>query len=122
MCFFFFAEMEMPIQRSLFLMESKGFSANYNEMFALSEQLLEIMKRLESTIYKMNCRKFNIASSVEVANVLGMRYKASTSKAALTKMADPMSDLIMQWRKLSGTLSKTVRPLLQCIQNNRYKK
>lgn len=114
-----FIEMEMPIQGSLFAMETKGFAADYKKLFELGEHLKDIMKILEAKIFKMNCRKFNIASSTEVAKVLGMRQKASTSKAVLNKMSDPMSDLIVQWRKLGGILYKNIRPLMECVKNNR---
>lgn len=43
----------------------------------------------------------------------------STRKKVLEKNEHPISDLILQWRKLSGTISKMLLPLLRQIKNNR---
>lgn len=122
-------EMEMPIQHSLFIMEIAGMSVCPTAMNRLNDQIEELMQRLEKKMFKMHGRRFNIASSGEVAKVLNMRGsnngvektgRVSTAKAVLEKMTDdPMSTLIMQWRKLSAALNKTLRPLQRNVYRNR---
>lgn len=120
-------EMEMPIQRTLFQMEVTGLPVDPTAMTTLGDDMDNLMRKIEKKIYQMNGRRFNIASSADVAQVLGMRNKhqmakgskVSTAKAVLEKMSDPMATLIRQYRKLDATLNKSLRPLLRCIRNNR---
>ena len=122
-----FKDLEMPIQTSLLKMELKGFGVNESHLYELSEKVTRLLKTLEETIYEVNGRKFNLTSSKDVAQVLGI-YKnlqiarskrVSTSKKVLSKLEMPLADLIMQYRKMSAILSNSVQPLLNSIQNNR---
>lgn len=45
--------------------------------------------------------------------------KISTAKNVLLKLSDPLSQLIVQHRKLVATLNKTMRPLKRSILKNR---
>lgn len=116
----------MPIQHSLFQMEVAGLAVDPDAMERLSDQMDDLMKQLERKMFKVHGRRFNVASSSEVAKVLNMHAKngatskISTAKAVLEKMTDdPMSIWIMQWRKLSATVAKTLRPLQRCIYKRR---
>lgn len=119
--------MEMPIQGTLFEMEMTGLAVDPVAMTTLGDGLDNLMRKIEQKIYQINGRRFNIASSADVAKVLGLRNKhqmasgskVSTAKAVLEKMSDPMATLIRQYRKLGATLNKSLRPLLRCICNNR---
>lgn len=115
--------MEMPIQQSLIAMEIAGMAVDSERLEQLAARMDDQMRRLEAQMYKTNGRRFNVASSAEVAKVLGMRGKngkVSTAKAVLQKLtADPMSGWIMQWRKLSAALQKTLRPLQQTVYRER---
>lgn len=123
----YYIEMEMPIQRTLFEMEVTGMAADPAAMTTLCDDIDQLMRKFEQKIYQLNGRRFNIASSADVAKVLGMRNKrqtatgskVSTAKAILEKMSDPMATLIRHYRKLDATLNKSLRPLLRCIRNNR---
>lgn len=115
--------MEMPIQHSLISMEIAGMSIDADQLEQLATLMENLMKRLEREMFKVHGRRFNVASTVEVAKVLGMRGgrgKVSTAKAVLQKMtADPMSGWVMQWRTLSAALNKTMRPLQQAMYRGR---
>lgn len=115
----------MPIQHSLAQMEIAGLSIAPDLMERLTEQIDDLMKQLERQMFRVHGRRFNIASSIDVSKVLGMdggkkgAPKVSTAKAVLEKMTDdPMSGWVMQWRKLSACVTKTLRPL----QRNIYRK
>lgn len=118
-------EMEMPIQHSLAQMEITGLPVAPEAMERLTDQINDLMKQLERQMFRVHGRPFNIASSIDVGKVLRMHSgkngttKMSTAKAVLEKITDdPMSGWIMQWRKLSACISKTLRPL----QRNIYQK
>lgn len=120
--------MEMPIQQSLIAMEIAGMSVCPDQLSQLTGSIADLMRRLEGEMFKLHGRRFNVASAGEVAKVLGMRKKAgdtgkvSTAKAALQKLvggSDPMPDWIMQWRKLSAAVTKTLRPLQQNLYRRR---
>lgn len=117
--------MEMPIQHSLAQMEITGLPIQPDEMERLNDQIDDLMKQLERQMFRVNGRRFNIASSIDVSKVLRMHSKpgsakVSTAKAVLEKMTDdPMSGWIMQWRKLSACITKTLRPLQRNIYRRR---
>lgn len=122
--------MEMPIQQSLIAMEIAGMAVSPDQLAQLTGNISDLMRQLEREMFKLHGRRFNVASAGEVAKVLGMRKRAgtaggkvSTAKAALQKLAagsdDPMPDWIMQWRKLSAALTKTLRPLQQTVYRRR---
>lgn len=117
--------MEMPIQHSLAQMEITGLPVAPDAMERLTELIDDLMKQLERQMFRVNGRHFNIASSVDVGKVLRMRgknglTKVSTAKAVLERMTDdPMSGWVMQWRKLSACVTKTLRPLQRNIYRRR---
>lgn len=117
--------MEMPIQHSLAQMEITGLPVAPDAMEHLTELIDDLMKQLERQMFRVNGRHFNIASSVDVGKVLRMRgknglTKVSTAKAVLERMTDdPMSGWVMQWRKLSACVTKTLRPLKRNIYRRR---
>ncbi|EDV94624.1 DNA polymerase theta [Drosophila grimshawi] len=119
----FFRELEMPIQISLCHMESIGFPAKGHRLQTLFQQMLATMKKLEAKIYELHGSRFNLGSTQAVAKVLGLHRKAngriSTSRQILEKLDSPMSQLILNYRKLSMLLSKNMQPLLKCCQANR---
>ncbi|XP_030556308.1 DNA polymerase theta [Drosophila novamexicana] len=119
----FFRELEMPIQMSLCNMECIGFPAQEQRLQRLFQQMLGTMKKLEVKIYELHGARFNLGSTQAVAKVLGLHRKAngriSTSRQILEKLDSPISQLILDYRKLSMLLAKNMQPLLKCCQENR---
>lgn len=113
----------MPIQLSLCHMECIGFPAKEHSLQRLFQQMLATMKRLESKIYELHGSRFSLGSTQAVAKVLGLHRKAngrvSTSRQILEKIDSPISQLILNYRKLSMLLAKSMQPLLKCCQANR---
>lgn len=64
-----FLDVEMPIQSILASMEVIGFPVDSNKLFDLSQTLALRAREMENEIYKINGRKFNIASTLEVTKV-----------------------------------------------------
>lgn len=62
-----------------------------------------------------------MTSSKDVAKVIGIYRgrKVSTSKQVLEKNENPISNIVLQWRKLNSTLTKMVYPLLRMVENER---
>lgn len=120
---FSIAELEMPIQVSLYNMECIGFPAKEHRLQRLYQQMVATMKKLETKIYELHGSRFNLGSTQAVAKVLGLHRKAngkvSTSRQILEKIDSPISQLILSYRKLNMLLSKNMQPLLKCCQENR---
>lgn len=57
--------------------------------------------------------------ALKLFQILGMVKKSSTSKSNLLKLNNPLTDTILQYRKLSAILNNTVRPMLLAIENER---
>uniref|UniRef100_A0A1B0DMP4 DNA polymerase theta n=1 Tax=Phlebotomus papatasi TaxID=29031 RepID=A0A1B0DMP4_PHLPP len=117
-----FRELEMPIQISLFRMELTGFPVNSDEMEKFVEDCENLFGQLEKKIFTLHGKRFNIASSRAVANVLGIakgKGKVSTAKSVLEKLGTPLSKLIMQHRTLTAVFTKTLHPLARSIEVDR---
>lgn len=108
---------------SLCNMECIGFPAQEHRLQRLFQQMLGTMKKLEVKIYELHGARFNLGSTQAVAKVLGLHRKAngriSTSRQILEKLDSPISQLILDYRKLSMLLAKNMQPLLKCCQENR---
>ncbi|XP_037904628.1 DNA polymerase theta [Hermetia illucens] len=119
----FYHELEMPVQISLWKMEVIGFPVNEVALGNLSKHILEVMKKLERKMYELHGSRFNLSSTSAVARVLGLHKKpngrVSTAKQILEKIDSPMSNLILNYRKLGATLNKTIQPLIQNAKNGR---
>lgn len=59
----------MPIQRVLFVMELAGFPVENEKIFEVRTELADTLKCLETKIFNINGRPFNISASKEVAKV-----------------------------------------------------
>lgn len=117
-----FRELEMPIQVSLFRMEMVGFPVNSDEMEKFVEDCENLFGQLEKKIFTLHGKRFNIASSRAVANVLGIakgKSKVSTAKSVLEKQGTPLSKLIIQHRTLTAIFTKTLQPLARSIEVDR---
>ncbi|XP_012529717.2 DNA polymerase theta [Monomorium pharaonis] len=115
-----FREVEMRIVTVLACMELSGIGVNLKSLQELSSVISNEMQSLETKAYDLAGRKFNFSSSKEVGQVLGLYKdkKVSTSKAVLEKCDNPISSLVISWRKLSSTRTKMIYPLLKLAQND----
>lgn len=68
----------MPIQRILFVMEIIGFPVEKQKISDVSAELADTLKYLETQIYRLHGKNFDIKSSKEVAKV--MRLHVSNYK------------------------------------------
>ncbi|XP_032671376.1 DNA polymerase theta isoform X2 [Odontomachus brunneus] len=115
-----FRDVEMRIATILACMELSGIGVNLKSLQELSSVVLNEMQSLETRAYDLAGRKFNFSSSKEVGQVLGLYKdkKVSTSKAVLEKCDNPISRLVISWRKLSATKTKILYPLLNLSQKD----
>ncbi|XP_017770850.1 PREDICTED: DNA polymerase theta [Nicrophorus vespilloides] len=112
---------EMDCMVILARMELSGFGVDLSKMQILSEKLKEYCTALETKAHQLAGKRFSLTSSTEVAKVIGL-YKGKrvrTNKQVLEQNNHPISNLIIQWRKLNSTLTKMIYPLLRMVENNR---
>ncbi|XP_018400080.1 PREDICTED: DNA polymerase theta [Cyphomyrmex costatus] len=115
-----FRDVEMRIMTILACMELSGIGINLKSLQELSSVVSNEMQSLEMKAYDLAGRKFNFSSSKEVGQVLGLYKdkKVSTSKTVLEKCDNPISTLVISWRKLSATRTKMIYPLLNLAQGD----
>ncbi|XP_072765089.1 DNA polymerase theta isoform X1 [Anoplolepis gracilipes] len=115
-----FREIEMRTVTILASMELSGIGVNLKSLQELSLITSNEMQSLETKAYDLAGRKFNFSSSKEVGQVLGLYKdkKVSTNKAVLEKCDNPISNLVISWRKLSATKTKIIQPLLKLAQKD----
>ncbi|XP_011146257.1 DNA polymerase theta isoform X2 [Harpegnathos saltator] len=115
-----FRDIEMRIATILACMELSGIGVNLKALQETLSVILSEMQSLETRAYDLAGRKFNLSSSKEVGQVLGLYKdkKVSTSKAVLEKCDNPISRLVISWRKLNATKTKIVYPLLNLSQED----
>ncbi|XP_020280353.1 DNA polymerase theta isoform X2 [Pseudomyrmex gracilis] len=113
-----FRDVEMRIVIVLACMELSGIGVSLKSLQELSSVISNEMHVLETKAYESAGRKFNFSSSKEVGQVLGLckDKKVSTSKSVLEKCDNPISSLIILWRKLNATKTKMIYPLLHLAQ------
>ncbi|XP_046834318.1 DNA polymerase theta [Vespa crabro] len=116
-----FKEIEMRTITLLARMELTGFGIHLKSLQELSRVIEGEMFSLKERAYSLAGRKFNFSSSKEVSQVLGLykeKKKISTNKAVLEQYNNPISSLVISWRKLNATQTKIVHPILCLAQNN----
>lgn len=118
----------MPIQKSLIGMEITGIAVDSSSMNILNVEIQDLMHRLETNMFKLHGRRFNVASSGDVAEVLDIRDQkknvpgkvVSTAKMVLRNLvSDPMADMVLQWRRLSAISRRSIRPLQKSLKCGR---
>lgn len=112
--FFILPEIEMKVVMILSCMELNGLAISERSLTELNERIKQDMSKLQQKVFLQAKTKFNIDSTREVAKVLGI--KGSTAKNVLEKSENPLAKLILHYRKLSSTQSKTLIPLLNSIK------
>ncbi|XP_076663773.1 DNA polymerase theta isoform X2 [Andrena cerasifolii] len=115
-----FKDIEMKTVTLLASMELTGLGVSFKSLQDLSSVIREEMRSLEERAYALSGKKFNFSSSKEVAEVLGLSKgkKVSVNKAVLGQSDHPISNLVISWRKLNGTQSKIIYPILSLAQHS----
>ncbi|XP_024946082.1 DNA polymerase theta isoform X2 [Cephus cinctus] len=116
-----FKDIEMKAVATLARMELTGLGIHLKSLEELSSVIQQEMSSLEQRAYALAGKKFNFSSSKNIAQILGMYKgkKISTNKAVLEQCENPISSLIISWRKLNSTQTKIVFPLLKMAQSSR---
>ena len=76
---------EMPLLPILFAMEKQGVILNTKKFQSLSDQLAEELKNLETDIYALSGREFNINSPKQLSEILFVDLKIPTQFIKKTK-------------------------------------
>ncbi|KAG5899170.1 hypothetical protein JTB14_029004 [Gonioctena quinquepunctata] len=101
-------------------MEIGGISVSKILLQELADNLKNQLSAIESKAFSLAGRRFNFVSSTEVAKVIGLfrGRRISTKKQILEKNEHPISDMILQWRKINSTLTKMIYPLIRITKND----
>lgn len=110
--------MEMPIQKSLLKMELHGLPIDSNAMQSLSSDISEVIRQLESEIYRQTGKHLNVTSRREVAEVLQLKTR-TCCRYDLENNSHPVAKIVLDHRKNSFILTNVVQPLLKNICENR---
>lgn len=118
-----FAEMEMPVQKSLLHMEQTGMAIDRSRLEALSDQMSDYIGDLEKEIFRLNGKRFAVSSTRAVAQALKIRKKNGSMAGKCTRgqlllCTQPMAKLILEHRSLHAILSKSIQPLIKKICDN----
>ena len=122
-------EIELPLVKVLANMEIVGVRVDVKELDKMSEQLSSRMHELEQKVYELAGGEFNVASPMQVGEVLFERLKIdakakrtkrgsySTTEEILEKYrkTHPIVDLILKIRGLRKLLSTYINALPELI-------
>lgn len=114
--------MEMPIQKSLLLMEITGIAVNHHLIENLNLEITDHMRQLEQDMHALNGSTFRFYSRQEIARILRIPHANPNTKISrdeIEKSDHPIAKLLLQHRSLSAILSKTIQPLMKTIVGNR---
>lgn len=125
-----FFTIESPILSVLAKLELNGIGFSEERCMGLKQELETLLKLLENKAFEIAGRSFTLSSAEDVERVLFNELKLeSNPKTALNKdtlekmsLMHPLPGLILEWRRLSSTLSRTVCPLLKSSNRRRYYK
>ena len=142
-----FLEVEMPSLMILAKMELNGIGFSKEECEDLKQILQSRLLELEVTAYSLAQRSFLLTSPEDVSQVLFLELKLpcptdskpqkslgpnrrgrrriqhlSTAKDVLEKLKahHPLPGVILQWRRVSSTVTKTVFPLFKCAMHHEH--
>lgn len=108
----------MSIVPILARMELTGLGVAKTKLVSLVTVLNQEQMTIEQKAYTLAGRRFSFQSSKDVSKVLHLA-KTGTKKRILEKIDSPLSDLIIQWRKINATLTKSIQPLIRRVVSNR---
>lgn len=120
-----FYDMEMPLCRVLYEMESTGFKIDRQGLAAYGEQLTSLQAQFEDRIYMLAGGSFNINSPKQLGEVLFEKLQLpavkktktgySTNAEVLEKLRPyhPIIDEVLEYRKVTKLLGTYVEGLLK---------
>ena len=120
-----FYDMETPLCRVLYEMESTGFKIDRTGLAAYGEQLTSLQKQFEERIYTLAGGAFNINSPKQLGEVLFERLQLpaakktktgySTNAEVLEKLRPyhPIIDEVLEYRKVTKLIGTYVEGLLK---------
>ncbi len=130
-CEYLFNSIEMPLSEVLADMEITGIKVDRRYLEKLKEELYDKMHKLETEIYDMAGKEFNIMSPKQLADVLFVDLdipypkkvkdnKYSTSKDILDKIrfVHPIVDKILEYRMLAKLYSNYAVGLINEIRED----
>ncbi|XP_003384429.2 PREDICTED: DNA polymerase theta-like [Amphimedon queenslandica] len=125
-----FFTIESPILSVLAKLELNGIGFSEERCVGLKQELETLLKLLENKAFEIAGRSFTLSSAEDVERVLFNELKLESNpktalnKDSLEKMSSmhPLPGLILEWRRLSSTLSRTVCPLLKSSNRRQYYK
>lgn len=102
-------------------MEVNGIGVCKKSLQTFADYLKELTVALEKRAHSLAGKYFSLASTKQVAKAIGIYRgkRISVNKQALQDNENPVSKIVIQWRKLNSILTKMVYPLLQLIENQR---
>ena len=124
-----FYELEMPLLRVLYQMETTGVKLDVEFLKNYRQEIVDKIQDIEKQIYKLAGEEFNISSTKQLGYILFEKLKItdnpkltktkqySTSETELSKLADahPIVALILEYRSLKKLLSAYIDSLPQLV-------
>ena len=130
-----FKEIEMPLMFVLFKMEEEGFKINEQTLLLFSKKIKSEIIEIKEKIFKIAGKEFNISSPKQLGEVLFLDLKLdknakktktgqfSTSEQNLQRLkrADPIIELVLQYRSLEKLFSTYIEALPNLINKKTNK-
>ncbi|MBI2607349.1 MAG: hypothetical protein HYW51_00815 [Candidatus Doudnabacteria bacterium] len=126
-----FEEIELPLMPVLAKMEKRGIKLDLKQLRQLSKKLTSRIDKLTKQIYRQAGKKFNVASPIQLRDVLfehlkiptenlrktGKTKALSTAATELEKLRElhPIIDLILEYRELTKLKSTYVDALPELV-------
>lgn len=119
-----YRDMELPLQRVLFDMETLGFTVNPDVLRELGRQFTARAQQLQAEIFELAGGEFNILSTKQLADVLYQRLRLppskktktgfSTDAESLEQLMDrhPVVPLILEYRNMCKLNATFIEGLL----------
>lgn len=127
-----YADMELPLSRVLYEMESEGFKLDTAGLAAYGDKLRSMQLDLEERVYMLAGKQFNINSPKQLGEVLfedlalpcmkKTKTGYSTNAEVLEKLRPyhPIIDEVLEYRKVSKLCSTYVDGLLKVADENGF--
>lgn len=102
-------------------MEINGLGICKKSLQKFASNLKGLLNSLERQAHSLAGQQFSLGSSRQVAKAIGIYNgkRISLNKQTLQDSKNPVSNIVIQWRKLNSILTRMVYPLLQVIENDR---
>ncbi|XP_050296829.1 DNA polymerase theta isoform X2 [Anthonomus grandis grandis] len=114
-------DLEMQTQVCLANLELTGMGINCVILQDLADMMKIQQGAIEKKAYSLAGRRFNFNSSKDVSKVtrLYKGKKGSTKRMFLEQSDHPISELVINWRKINHSLTKMVYPFLRACDSDR---